>query len=183
MAQKPRILNRRPLAATRIFQVEGLELEFPNGVRREYERLLGSPEGAVLIVPLLDAETVLLIREYAAGTDRYELAFPKGRIEAGEDALTSANRELQEETGYAARRLERLATVTLAPAYLGHLTHIVLATGLYPQHLPGDEPEPIEVIPWQLSRFDALLTQTDFTEARSIAALYMLREHLQNHTP
>jgi ADP-ribose diphosphatase len=67
----------------------------------------------------------------------------------------------------------------LAPGYLGHTTHIVLAQDLYEQRFAGDEPEEIEVVPWRLSRLKELLTQEDCTEARSIAALFLVRDLLR----
>ncbi|MCW8903950.1 ADP compounds hydrolase NudE, partial [Sedimenticola sp.] len=157
MPKPPRISNRRTLNETGVFHIEEIDLEFANGQQRTYQRVVGSEEGAVLVVPMLDAETLLLIREYAAGVNRYELAFPKGHIEPGEEPLTAGNRELQEETGYAAKRLELLNSVSVAPGYIYHTTHIVLARDLYPHPLPGDEPEPIEVIAWKLRDFDQLL--------------------------
>jgi len=179
MPKKPRILETTSLAKTRFFQIEGLHLEFANGVQVQYERLKGSSNGAVLIVPMLDEHTVLLIREYAAGMDRYELALPKGGIEDNEDMLVAANREIMEEIGYAAATLKHLHTVTLAPGYLAHQTHMVLATDLYPQRKKGDEPEEIEVVPWSLDKLDDLLAQDDFTEARSIAALFLAKRALR----
>lgn len=176
--KKPRILDQRIVAESRLFSIEQIDLEFANGNRAQYERLRSSGFGAVLIVPLLDPDTVLLIREYAGGTDRYELALPKGRIERDEDILEAANREIMEEVGYGARRLEILNHLSLAPGYLGHTTHIVLATELYEKRLPGDEPEEIEVVPWRLDRLDELVAREDFTEARSLAALYLTRDRL-----
>lgn len=180
MRQKPRILQTRTLARTRIFHIEEMDLQFPNGTEVVYERLVGSPQGAVLIVPMLDDDTVLLIREYAAGVDRYELGLPKGRIERDETVINAANREIMEEIGYAARKLHHISSVSLAPGYVGHYTHIVLARELYPQRLAGDEPEDIEVIPWQLDQLGKLIQEDDCTEARSIAALYMTKEFLSN---
>ncbi len=176
MPEKPTIRQRRLIANTGIFKVEELDLQFSNGEERHYQRIVGSDRGAVMIVPLLDPETVLLIREYGAGMERYELGFPKGSIDPGEDMLQAADREIQEETGYAARRLELLHSVTVAPGYLYHTTHIILASDLYPQRREGDEPEPIEVVPWKIADFDRLLERDDFTEARSIAAFYLLRK-------
>jgi ADP-ribose diphosphatase len=173
MSRSPRIRDRRLIASTRVFRVEQLELEFANGERRHYERLLGGEHGAVLIVPWLDDQTFLLVREYAAGSGRYELAFPKGRIENREDVLYSANRELQEETGYGARRLELMRTVALAPGYIQQKTHLVLARDLYQSRLPGDEPEPIEVVPWRFTELEALLARDDFSESRSLLALFL----------
>ncbi|MCK9530748.1 MAG: ADP compounds hydrolase NudE [Gammaproteobacteria bacterium] len=180
MREKPRILHTETLARTRLFHVQQIDLRFSNGVETRYERLVGSSRGAVLVVPLLDDDTVLLIREYAAGVDRYELALPKGHIEQDEDMLLAADRELKEEVGYGARSLTRLSSMSLAPGYLGHYTHVVLARDLYPDKRSGDEPEEIEVVPWRLSELNALVARHDFTEARSIAALFLTREHL-NH--
>ena len=167
------------IASTRLFKVEQLDLEFSNGVKAQYERLLGSPHGAVLIVPMLDTETVLLIREYAAGLHRYELGLPKGKIENGEGILAAANREIQEEVGYAAKQLDHIQSISLAPGYLSHTTHVVLATELYEAREEGDEPEEIEVVPWSLNKLDELFLRDDFSEARSIAALYMVRDRLR----
>jgi ADP-ribose diphosphatase len=180
MQDKPTILNRQTLARTRLFHIEQLDLRFTNGVETRFERLLGSPQGAVLIVPLLDDDTVLMIREYAAGIDRYELTLPKGRIESGEELLTAANREIMEEVGYGSNQLHHLTSFSLAPGYVGHFTHVVIARDLYPHKTEGDEPEPLEVIPWRLSDLPQLLLRDDCTEARSIAALFMTREYLDD---
>ncbi|AOV18120.1 ADP compounds hydrolase NudE [Acidihalobacter aeolianus] len=178
MPDKPRILDRKTVAQSRIFRVEALELQFANGALANYERLVGADGGAVLVVPLVDDETVLLIREYAAGREDYELALPKGRIETGEDPLAAANRELMEETGHGARRLSHLTALSIAPGYMSHITQVILAQDLYPQRMPGDEPEEIEVVPWPLAKIDALVEREDFSEARSLAALYLARERL-----
>jgi ADP-ribose diphosphatase len=175
---KPKILSKQVIAETRLFRVEQLGLEFSNGQKRVYERLLGGERGSVLVIPMLDDETVLMIREYSAGSQDYQLALPKGRMEDGENPLQAANREMREEVGYAARQLTHLKTFTIAPAYIQHHTYAILAQDLYPDRLTGDEPEPIEVVPWKISDWDNLITQPDLTEARSIAALCLARNVL-----
>lgn len=174
----PEVLQSELIAHTNIFRVERRDLRFSNGVEVSHERLIGSASGAVLIVPLRDDNTVMLIREYATGVHRYELALPKGRIEDNEPLLTAANREIMEEIGYGARKLHHLTSLTVAPGYLSHETHVVLAEDLYEERHSGDEPEDIEVVPWRLDRLGELLLQQECTEARSIAALFMVREHL-----
>jgi len=178
MPVEPQILKRRETARTRLFRVEELLLRFSNGVERIYERLCHPAKGAVLIVPMLDEDTVLLIREYGAGVEGYELGLPKGACEAGEDRLAAANRELMEEVGYGAHHLEFIKSVTLSPGYMTHDIDVILAQNLYEKRLPGDEPEPLEVVPWSLSDLDKLMVRSDFTEGRSIAALYLVRDYL-----
>jgi ADP compounds hydrolase len=181
MPHKPKILDRSTVARSRLFHIETLNLEFSNGERREYERLVrGGSCGAVLVVPFIDDETVLLIREYGAGLGRYELGLPKGKLDAGEDFLSAANRELKEEVGYGAGMLEILMELSLAPSYMEHSIKVVLATQLYPEKLAGDEPEPLEVVPWNINDIPGLLASGECTEARSIAALYLARDYRKN---
>jgi ADP-ribose diphosphatase len=161
------------------YRMERLDLEFSNGERRRYERLHGRGHGAVAVVPMLDADTVLLVREYAAGVHRYELGLVKGRIDAGETPEQAANRELMEEAGYGARDVRVLRSLTLAPTYMSHQTHVVLARDLYPQRLAGDEPEELEVVPWKLAELGQLILREEFSEGRSIAALFLVREWLE----
>ena len=163
------------------YRVEDLDLEFSNGERRRFQRMHGRGHGAVAVVPMLDAATVLLVREYAAGVHRYELGLVKGRIDAGETAIQAANRELKEEAGYGARSLVELRELTLAPSYMSHTAHIILARDLYPERLPGDEPEPLELVPWRLDALDQLILREDFSEGRSLAALFVAREWLRMH--
>lgn len=160
------------------FKVERLDLEFSNGERRQYERMKPRGRGAVIVAPLADADTLLLIREYACGLHRYELGLVKGRIDGGETIEQAAERELKEEAGFGARRLTVLRPLTLAPTYMAHQTWLVLAEDLYPERLPGDEPEPIEVIPWPLARLNELMLREDCSEGRSLAAMFIAREYL-----
>lgn len=161
------------------YRLERLDLEFSNGERRQFQRLHGRGQGAVIVVPMLDDDTVLLVREYAAGMHRYELGLVKGRIDAGESALQAADRELKEEVGYGAHSLTELRSLTLAPTYMSHQTQLVIARDLYPERLPGDEPEALEPVPWKLDALHELILREDFSEGRSIAALFIAREWLR----
>jgi ADP-ribose diphosphatase len=163
------------------YRMERLDLEFSNGERRQFERTVSRGHGAVVVVPMLDDETVLLVREYAAGFHRYELGLVKGRIDAGETPEQAADRELKEEAGYGARSLLRLRELSLAPTYFSQATQMVLARDLYEERLPGDEPEPLEVVPWKLEDLGQLILQDDFSEGRSIAALFIAREWLRQN--
>jgi len=182
MAKLPRIHARRQHNPGKRFKVEKLELEFSNGEKRTYERLRSHGLGAVIVVAMRDDDTVLLVNEYAAGLHHYELGLVKGRLEQGESILEGAQRELMEEIGYGARDLVELTALSLAPGYMTHVTHVVLARDLYPAKLEGDEPEELEVVPWSLSDLYTLVQLPNCTEGRSIAALYIARDYLQKET-
>ena len=173
------IIHARQEADSGPYRRETIDLEFSNGERRKYERISSRGHGAVMIAAIPEPGTVLLIREYAAGVHRYELGLVKGRIDAGETPLEAADRELKEEAGYGARSLTVLRELTLAPTYMSHAAHLVLARDLYPERLPGDEPEELERVPWKLDALHELILREDFSEGRSIAALFIVREWLR----
>ena len=177
--RKPPIVHSKRLAeGSHFLKVELLDLEFSNGERRVYERLKSSGLGAVIIVPMRDDDTVLLVREYGAGIERYELGLTKGRLDQDETVEQGADRDLKEEIGYGAREMHILGTLSLSPSYMSAMTHVVLARDLYPERLVGDEPEELEVVPWKLSELHTLLAHPEVSEGRSIAALFMAREYL-----
>lgn len=175
--QKPEIVNVETIAQSRLFTIEAVSLVFSNGVSRVYERMRPSGRESVLIVPIIDHH-LILIREYVAGLDAYELGFPKGLIDSGESVLAAADRELKEEAGFGANQMQILSQLTAVSSYLSGRMNVVLAQGLYPEKLEGDEPEPLPVIRWPVDNMLALLNEPDFTEARNISALFMVREWL-----
>lgn len=152
-------------------------LEFSNGVQVEFERLKNSSDGAVLIAAV-QGQNLLLIREYSCGLERYELGFAKGKIDPGETWQQAAIRESQEELGFLPQTLELLDEVSLAAGYMSHQTHIVFADDLIESPMPGDEPEPLEVIYWPLAEWPALLAHPEFSEGRAYAALMLVLKRL-----
>jgi len=179
MPTKPTILKKAAIARTRLFEVEELELRFANGNTRTFERLTPRRHGAVMVIPITQTGSVLLIREYAAGFEDYLLTLPKGLIDPGETAAEAANRELKEEIGFGAHQLRPLKTLTTSPNYMSHRIDVWIAEQLYPERLPGDEPEELEVVPVAIAELPALMAADSFAEARVIAALmlWLSREH------
>lgn len=173
MKPKPIIHGTTLICSSRFFNIESVHLEFSNGQMRDFERLKSRVTDAVMVVPIQDGH-LILIREYSVGLEEYTLGFPKGLIDPGETHFEAANRELQEEAGFGANKFDYLTSFSMNPGYMNLLTHVVKATDLYPASLPGDEPEPLEVVHWPLDKIPELLAREDFRESRSIAALMFL---------
>ena len=176
--QKPEILATNVVAQSRLFTVEAVALRFTNGVERTYERMRGGGYGAVMMVPIDADNNLILVREYAVGTECYELGFPKGAIDRGETPTVAANRELMEEIGFGASALTLLKTVNMAPSYFSAQMQIFLAQQLYPESREGDEPEPLEIVRWPLEKAHELLINDEIREARSICALLLAQQYL-----
>src|SRR3990167_4311460 len=123
MHKKPKILHTSLLAQSRLFDIENVHLRFSNGEERHFERICGHGHGSVMIVPMLNKETILLVREYGVGVDDYVLGFPKGAIEKDEDPLSTAAREIKEEVGYGANHFSLIATLSASPGYLHSMMH------------------------------------------------------------
>ncbi len=171
----PEIKAVRPLATTRFFRVEELDLRFANGVERTYERLPGVGTAAVMVVAVNARNELLLIREYCAGFHEMQLTLVKGAAGLDEPLEDAANRELKEEIGMGARSIRFIKQLSIAPGHMGFTINVFLATDLYPQRLPADEPELPELVPWPVARLDELIHGEEFREARAIAALCLAR--------
>jgi ADP compounds hydrolase len=178
MPTKPTILKRHRVAQSRLFQIEQLDLKFSNGVERTYERLASSGYGAVAIVPITSEGSVILVQEYGAGINDYQWGVPKGAIDPGETHVEAANRELMEEAGVGARSLRHLKNIHLSPSYMERSIDVVYAEDLYKASLPGDEPEPLATMEWPMSKLSELVSRDDISDGISIAALYLVRDYL-----
>lgn len=173
----PEILNVRVAAKTAIFEVQAVDLKFSNGQMRTYERLTPSRKPSVMVLPIAH-DDIIMIREYAVGSERYELGFVKGLIDAGETPIQAANRELQEEIGMAAHQLDLLRAIYTSPSHMFGLMHVFIARDLYPSVLQGDEPEPLQIVRVPLSQLDDLIDHAEFGDARTLTAMMLLQRQM-----
>ena len=175
---KPQILATSLVAQSGLFRIEALEMGFRDGQRATFECLRHQGDGVVMVAALED-DALILVREYAAGFDRYELGFVKGRIDPGEAAAETAARELAEEIGFAPGSLEYLRSVTTSPGYSDFTTCLFVATGLRPcPRQGGDEIEPLEQVRWPLGRIGALYDHPEVSDARCLFLLQLLERRL-----
>jgi len=178
--QRPNILERAVRAKSTFFTIESMRLRFSNGNVREFERIASSPApGTVTIVAIHEDGDLLLVREYAAGLDRYEWALPSGQIASGESPEAAAARELAEETGYCARSFERVCRLALAPSIFAYQTEVLLARGLYVCRLEGDEPEGPEIAFCPLEDVGGPNDTPPICDARAIAAICATKRMLR----
>lgn len=129
--------------------------------------------GAVVILPLMQDQTVLMIRNYRYTVGEYLLELPAGTLEPQEDPINCAGRELLEETGYVADRLQYLTSIYASPGILTEKMHIYVATGLKADQAKPDEGEQIELQPMSWKKCIEGIRTGLIVDSKTIATLLM----------
>lgn len=153
-------------------------LELPNGTTIPDYYVRESP-GFVMLFPVTEDERVVLVRQYRYGADSIGLEVPAGMLEPGEDPADCARRELLEETGYTAARLELLGSYAAEPVRSNARAYLFIATGARCESAPC--PEPTEHIEVELTTFAELrdmLRDGRIDNLASLAACYRALEYL-----
>jgi len=160
----------------RVFDVTLENVSLPNGACIDME-IIRHP-GAAAIVALTDNHEILMLKQYRHAIGTYWWEIPAGTFDGREAPLTCAQRELTEETGYAARNWEALGAVTPLPGYSDEKIHLFLARDLTPadQHLDFDEI--IEVHPLPLDQVVAMIIDGRIDDAKSITAVFRVLHKL-----
>jgi ADP-ribose pyrophosphatase len=126
----------------RRFRIEQVVQTTPDGV--EHIREIVRHPGAVVILPLLDDGRICFVRNYRVAVGQTLIELPAGTLEPGEDTAETAKRELAEETGYRADRIEHLLTFCMSPGILDEQMHLYLAVGLHPGPMALEAGEDIQ---------------------------------------
>ena len=164
----------KTVATRRVYEGEYISLRLDTlqlGNAPAAERAIVEHPGAVVIVPVTAAGSVLLVRQWRQPAGEVLLEAPAGTLEPGESPQETARRELQEETGYAAERLESIGQFYTAPGFCTELMHAYLATGLTPSSLPQDPDEDVRVEEAPLARVTGLIESGQIRDAKTIASL------------
>jgi ADP-ribose pyrophosphatase len=140
---------------------------------REFVRDTVQHPGSVVIVPLLDDGRVCLLRNYRVAVGETLIELPAGTLDRDEPPAATAARELAEETGYTAARIEPLTELLMSPGILNERTHVFVARGLAPGRPalePGEEIETLDV-GWDEAL--AMVDDGQIQDAKSVAALLL----------
>ena len=125
----------------------------------------------VAIVPVLEDGDILLVRQYRLPTEQVMLEVPAGGVDGGETAEDAAQRELREECGRRARRLERLGGFFVSPGFCSEFVHVFLATELEPSPLRPDADEQLAVVRLPFAEALRLVDAGEIRDAKSIIGL------------
>ncbi|MFO7245266.1 MAG: NUDIX hydrolase [Thermaerobacter sp.] len=174
MSDHPRqepVSSRRVMRG-RVFSVRRDVVRLPDG--RHVRREVVEHPGAVVVAPLLDDGRILFVRQYRYAAGRHLVELPAGTLEPGEDPAATAARELQEECGCRAGRLEPLGTFYSAPGFCTELLHAYAALDLVPAAAEPDPDEDIEVVVMSLQEALQQAAGGGLQDAKSLAVLLLL---------
>ena len=167
-------LSSRRIHTGRVLNLDIDRVRFPDGSEGELEIIRHS--GASAIVPFLgdpagDDPQILLIHQYRYAADGYVWEIPAGRLDDGEDPLECARRELLEETGCSAERIERLTTIYTTPGFTDERIHLFMGVGLTRGEHKREQDEFMEIETMPISRALALIEKGEMTDSKSIIAI------------
>ena len=139
--------------------------------------------GASVIIPLLENERVLLVKQYRYAVGRELLEIPAGTCNDGEAPEICAKRKLQEETGYACEELEKVLECYLAPGYSTEKIYFYLARRLRRFGRTPDEDERITVVPLPITEALSKIRSGEICDAKTICAIFRLLDFFRLQTP
>jgi ADP-ribose pyrophosphatase len=149
--------------------IETKTIRLPSG--KEREKVIVHPSGAVAILPL-HGDRCKLLRQYRYAIDRHIIEAPAGTMEQGEDPLTTARRELIEETGFAAGSITPKGFIYTTPGFTDEMIFLFEARDLSPSQEYGkDEDEVIEVIDVAVSDLSGMIRNGQIVDGKTICLI------------
>jgi len=162
-------LKREQVFEGPLFKVARVTLQNSEG--KEVVRDVVEHPGAACIIPMPDKDSVLLIEQWRVGPKRSLWEIPAGTLDPGEDPLACAARELEEETGLRAGKLEHLFTMYPSPGIMDEKMHIFIATDLQPGEKNPDDDEEISMKAFNFRDLRIQLKANNIKDGKTIAAL------------
>lgn len=130
--------------------------------------------GASAIIPFIDEDTVILVKQYRAAIKKSLLEIPAGKLELNEDPLMCAKRELEEETGMKSDNFNYLGSIATGAGFTDEVIHIYKAANLYKGSKTCDEDEFIEIYKYKLSEVKKMIKDGKIIDAKTISAFMYL---------
>lgn len=170
MAPIPDLLDSKPAFSGRVFDVT---IDTVREGDKTYVREVVHHSGSAVILPAFDDGTVALVRQYRHPAARYLLELPAGTLNDKERPEEGAARELEEELGLVAGRMEKLSEFFVSPGFCQEKMWLYLATDLTETEQRLDEDETIEVVRLPLARALQMITDGEIEDAKTIIGLML----------
>lgn len=170
------LLRSETLLQGRVFRIRRDTLKTPDGRETKFEII--EHGGSVIVVPVDEHGDMYFVRQYRHAAGKYLLELPAGTRNGDEPYEECAAREIREETGMEAGKLQKVGEFFLAPGYSSEFMEVYLATDLKHNPLEADEDEFLTVEKYPVKQAIAMAERGEMPDAKSLAALLMVKPYL-----
>lgn len=174
-AMKPEVIEKEEIYHGKVFDVT---LETIREGEHTYKREIVNHNGSAVIVAVFDDKTVALVKQYRHPARKYLYEVVAGTLNKDEDPFAGAARELEEETGHVADKIERLCEFYVSPGFLSEKMFVYLATGLRETQQNLDEDEFIEISRVTFSEALEMIERGEIEDAKTIAGILLAMRKL-----
>ncbi len=134
--------------------------------------------GGVAIIPVTNDNSVILVKQYRKAVERFLLEVPAGKLELNEEPRETAIRELKEETGYEAKKLEYLLEFYTSPGFSNEKIYLFLATDLIEGEATPDVGEFIERVKYNIDDLIKMIERGEITDSKTIIGIYFAKKYI-----
>lgn len=175
------IFEEKTLRSKRVYEgrIINLRVDEVTVLHGTSKREIVEHNGGSVIAAITDDDKIVMVKQFRKAMDRPILEVPAGKIDGDEDPADAALRELSEETGYTAGKLEKLTEFYPSVGYTTEVLHIYLATGLTAGACHPDENEVLEVMEMDLDEVCRMVMEGKIHDGKTIAAVLMAKDKLQ----
>lgn len=162
-----KILSEELMHKGNFLKFVNVTVELPDG-KKGTRDIIRHP-GASAILPFIDDETVILVKQFRTALNKILIEVPAGKLEKGEYPLVCASRELEEETGYKSDNIEYLGTIATGAGFTDEVIHLYKATNLYEGIKCGDEDEFIDIMKLKISDVKKMIKNGEIIDTKTIS--------------
>lgn len=175
--QLPEVISKEEIYRGKVFDVT---IETIREGERTYKREVVNHNGSAVIVPVFDDNTIALVKQYRHPARRYLYEVVAGTLNKDEDPIAGAARELEEEIGHVADRIEKLCEFYISPGFLSEKMFVYLATGLRETKQNLEEDEVIEIHRITFDEALQMIERGDIEDAKTITGILLTMRKLQS---
>lgn len=176
---KETTVDSEMLYAGKILNLRRDKVNVPGG--NTAAREIVEHHGGVTVAALTPEGRLVLIKQFRKAAKKDVLELPAGKLEKGEEPLEAAIRELKEETGYTAGRIELLSRFYAAIGYSEEIIHLYFATDLVPGEVEFDTDEAIEILEYDLDDAVRMCFSGEIEDSKTLVGVLMVKKMYENH--
>ena len=161
----------------KVFNVQVDEIEYDSG-NKGIREVAVHPGGAVVVAVTEDSK-IIMVNQFRYPLQKNIFELPAGKLDYNEDPYNCAVRELEEETGYKAKKIKKLGQIYTTPGFCTELLHIYLAEDLIPGNHSREEGEQgMEVFEFSKKQIEEKIDNNEITDAKSICGIYLAQKYI-----